>query len=103
MPVAEAIRAGLDPDATRRPTAASLATKVRGEYLPPVLEMPFEVAAHHLVYSFVGLVAWYLDAGLLYPPERMGEILERLILGPTYAAAFETNAPAPAGRTDPSA
>jgi hypothetical protein len=35
-PVVEAIRAGLDPDATRRPNAASLATMVRGEYLPPV-------------------------------------------------------------------
>lgn len=51
--------------------------------------VPFEVAAHHLVYSFVGLVAWYLDAGLPYSPERMGEILERLILGPTYEAAVE--------------
>ena len=35
-PVAEAIRAGLEPDASCRPTAASLATMVRGEYLPPV-------------------------------------------------------------------
>ena len=36
LPVADAIRAGLDPDPSRRPTAASLATMVRGEYLPPV-------------------------------------------------------------------
>lgn len=86
-------------------------TQLGAEALPktfapkPGSVVPFEVAAHHLVYSFVGLVAWYLDAGLPYPPERMGEILERLILGPTYAAAFETSArePAPAGRTDPSA
>ncbi len=86
-------------------------TQLGAEALPktfapkPGSVVPFEVAAHHLVYSFVGLVAWYLDAGLPYSPERMGEILERLILGPTYAAAFETSArePAPAGRTDPSA
>lgn len=54
--------------------------------------VPFEVAVHHLVYSFVGLVAWYLDAGLPYPPERMGEILEQLILGPTYGVAFAPRA-----------
>jgi hypothetical protein len=39
-PIAEAIRAGLDPDPSRRPTAASLATMVRGEYLPPVQATP---------------------------------------------------------------
>lgn len=51
--------------------------------------VPFEVAAHHLVYSFIGLVTWYLDADLPYSPERMGEILEQLILEPTYRVAFE--------------
>ncbi len=51
--------------------------------------VPFEVAAHHLVYSFIGLLTWYLDADLPYSPERMGEILEQLILGPTYKVAFE--------------
>jgi hypothetical protein len=38
LPVADAIRAGLDPDASLRPSAASLATMVRGEYLPPIQE-----------------------------------------------------------------
>ena len=38
VPVADAIRAGLDPVASRRPSAASLASKVRGEYLPPLPE-----------------------------------------------------------------
>ena len=52
--------------------------------------VPFEVAAHHLVYSFIGLVTWYLDADLPYSPERMGEILEQLILEPTYRVAFES-------------
>lgn len=51
--------------------------------------VPFEVAAYHLVYSFIGLIAWYLDAGVPHTPERMGEILEQLILEPTYAAALE--------------
>ncbi len=55
----------------------------------PESVVPFEVAAHHLVYSFVGLIAWYLDAGTPHTPERMGEILEQLILKPTYAAALE--------------
>lgn len=57
--------------------------------------VPFEVAAHHLVYSFIGLIAWYLDAGMPNTPERMGEILEQLILGPTYAAALEPEAHGP--------
>lgn len=61
----------------------------------PESKVPFEVAAHHLVYSFVGLVAWYLDADLPVSPEEMGEILERLILGPTFAAVFEPGVRAP--------
>ena len=55
----------------------------------PTSVVPFEVAAHHLVYSFIGLVTWYLDADLPYSPERMGEILEQLILEPTYRVALE--------------
>lgn len=51
--------------------------------------VPFEVAARHLVHSFTGLVAWYLDTGLPYSPERIGEILEALILEPTYRVALE--------------
>ena len=58
--------------------------------------VPFEVAAHHLVYSFIGLISWYLDAKTPPTPERMGEILEQLILEPTYAAALEPVAPKPA-------
>ncbi len=51
--------------------------------------VPFEVAARHLVHGFMGLVAWYLEAGLPHTPERMGEILEALILEPTYRVALE--------------
>ena len=40
LPIAEAIRAGLDANPSRRPSAASLATMVRGEYLPPVDAAP---------------------------------------------------------------
>ncbi len=51
--------------------------------------VPFEVALHHLVNSFIGLVAWYLDADMPHSPERMGEIVEGLILEPVYRVALE--------------
>jgi hypothetical protein len=41
-PVAAAILAGLDPDASRRPSAESLATMVRGEYIPTTVEAPLQ-------------------------------------------------------------
>src|SRR5438477_6930952 len=37
--VAEALRSGLHPVAAQRPTAASLATMVRGEWLPPIFDV----------------------------------------------------------------
>lgn len=51
--------------------------------------VPFEVAVHHLVNAFIGLVAWYLDADMPHSPERMGEMVERLILEPVYRVALE--------------
>lgn len=51
--------------------------------------VPFEVAVHHLVNGFIGLVAWYLEADMPHAPERMGEMVERLILEPVYRVALE--------------
>lgn len=55
----------------------------------PQSVVPFEVAVYHLVNSFVGLVGWYLETDRPYAPERMGAIVEKLILEPVYRMALE--------------
>lgn len=56
----------------------------------PVMEItvPPEVAAYHLVTATISLIRWWIEQDMLYPPERMGIIYERLIALPTYEAAF---------------
>ncbi len=51
--------------------------------------VPAEVAAHHLVVSSIALIRWWLEHGMPYPPERMGEIYQDLIEHPTLAVAFD--------------
>lgn len=55
----------------------------------PGSEVPLEIAAHHLIGSFVALIGWWLEHDLPYPPERMGRIYRALIMDPTRAAALE--------------
>lgn len=52
--------------------------------------VPAEIAAYHLVSSSIALVRWWLEHGMPYPPERMGEIYRDLIERPAHAAAFDT-------------
>lgn len=51
--------------------------------------VPAEIAAHHLVVSSIALIRWWLEHGMPYSPERMGEIYHDLIEHPTQAVAFE--------------
>lgn len=51
--------------------------------------VPPEIAAHHLVASSIALIRWWLENGMPYPPERMGEIYRDLIERPARDAAFE--------------
>ncbi len=51
-------------------------------------EIPMEVAAHHIVRSFVALIEWWLERDMPHPPERMGRIYRDLIMEPTRAAAL---------------
>ena len=51
--------------------------------------VPAEIAAHHLVVSSIALIRWWLEHGMPYPPERMGEIYQDLIEHPTLAVAFD--------------
>ena len=51
--------------------------------------VPVDVAAHHLVVSSMALIRWWLEHGMPYSPERMGEIYHDLIEHPTQAVAFD--------------
>jgi AcrR family transcriptional regulator len=52
-------------------------------------DIPMEIAAHHLVASSISLIAWWLENGMPYTPERMGYIHHRLIWHPTSMIAFD--------------
>lgn len=52
-------------------------------------KVPAEIAAHHLVVSSIALIRWWLEHGMPYSPERMGEIYHDLIELPTQAVAFD--------------
>ena len=54
----------------------------------PESPIPPEIAAHHMIASFIELIEWWLDHDAPYPPERMGSILSALIVRPTHEIAF---------------
>lgn len=56
--------------------------------------VPFEVAVNHIVYSFLGLISWWLQHDMPYSPERMGQIYADLIMRPTQQLAFDSPHPA---------
>lgn len=57
----------------------------------PIAEsaVPPEIAAYHLVTSTISLIQWWVQREMLYPPERMGIIYEKLIARPAYETAFD--------------
>lgn len=50
--------------------------------------IPPEIAANHLVAASVALIQWWLINGMPYPPKRMGQIFQDLIIKPTQPVAF---------------
>ena len=50
--------------------------------------VPLEIAAHHLVSASIALVEWWLDNGMPYSAEQMGQIYANLIATPTSRLAF---------------
>jgi len=48
----------------------------------PPADVPADLAAHHLAVASLALVAWWLEHGMPHPPERMGRIYARLVVGP---------------------
>lgn len=70
-------------------TIAEGSRRVVAEHRPRAASMvPAAVAAYHLVASSVGLIQWWLEHEMPYPPERMGIIYRDLIYQPTISAAF---------------
>jgi AcrR family transcriptional regulator len=59
----------------------------------PGSRVPLEVAANHFIRSFISLLEWWLENGMPYDPERMGEIYRDLILLPTEAVALQPRRP----------
>lgn len=54
----------------------------------PDARIPANVAADHFIASFLHLIEWWLDHDRPYPPDRMGQIYEQLILAPIEATAL---------------
>lgn len=63
--------------------------------------VPFDVAVNHIIYSFLGLISWWLQNDMPYSPERMGQIYADLIMKPTHQLAFEPAVAPPAPQAPP--
>lgn len=51
--------------------------------------IPPEIAANHLVAASVALIQWWLNHDMPYPPKRMGQIYQDLIIRPTHQLVFK--------------
>jgi AcrR family transcriptional regulator len=49
-------------------------------------DIPIEIAAHHNAAALLALIEWWLEHEMPYPPERMGEIYETLLVRATWQA-----------------
>jgi len=50
--------------------------------------VPLEIAAQHIIRSFMALIEWWLTNDMPYSPETMGRIYRALIMDPTRAVAL---------------
>lgn len=55
----------------------------------PGSPIPAPIAANHLVAASLALIQWWLLNNMPYPPKRMGQIYQDLIIKPTKNIAFE--------------
>ena len=53
---------------------------------PPETAIPIPVLSNYLANEFFGLLRWWLEAGMPYPPEAMDKLFHRLI-NPTVKSA----------------
>jgi AcrR family transcriptional regulator len=54
--------------------------------VPDTSAIPLDIAINHVAAATLGMVRWWLDRGMPYPPERMGPIYADLVLRPTRVA-----------------
>lgn len=54
----------------------------------PGSPVPFEIAANHVIASFIALIAWWLQHDSPYSAAEMGRIYSELIIKPTQGIAF---------------
>ena len=50
--------------------------------------VPLDIAISHLMSSLVMLIRWWLDHGMPYPPERMGQFAAELVIRPVIVAVL---------------
>lgn len=81
------------PALAQRMVEAGVQNVLRQNTPQPQSPVPFEVAAYHLVTSSIGLIRWWLEHGMPYSPEQMGEIYYELIARSTIAVAFTFDTP----------
>lgn len=58
----------------------------------PDAGVPVDVAADHLIASFLNLIRWWLERGMPHSPEQMGAIYRDLVLRPVEASAIRPRA-----------
>jgi AcrR family transcriptional regulator len=51
---------------------------------------PPDVAANHFAAGLMSLIEWWLENNMPYPPERMAQIYEHLILAPVHQLERDT-------------
>jgi AcrR family transcriptional regulator len=73
----------------RRVKEAIAANIVR--HCDPLLDytVPIEVAANHNAAALLALIEWWLEHDMPYPPERMGEIYDALLVKGTWQVVLK--------------
>jgi AcrR family transcriptional regulator len=72
---------------TRRIIETTTQDVLSQHMLPEDSAVPVEIAAYHIITSSIALVQWWLEHDMPYPPERMGEIYQALIMRPTLGTS----------------
>jgi AcrR family transcriptional regulator len=65
--------------------AQQLAARCAPLYAHSQIVVPSEIVANHLAVSIFGLVEWWLDHDMAYPPEAMAQMYDTLIRTPLEA------------------
>jgi hypothetical protein len=72
---------GAESDVRNRIVTRSLES-ARLRVPPKPSGIPYELIVTHSVSATLGLLAWWLEKGEAISPEAMGEVVDRLVMGP---------------------